>query len=360
MKYTFIGIAALTMVVSAWAQEPLRIFTWEGYCQPDEVAAVNQLLKEQGYNFKAEVITPFAEGPEQMFIVLREGKADVSFLTLNYIMMQDGKTAALLQPINTASPRLSNYKSLNPALTTIPMGLKDGKPLYIPFGGGSYGIWADLNRYKPEELPNSLSELATHPKWKGKLSLTKGQVQPNVAIASLMAGKAAWEINDLAVTGKRGEAVKLGAELLPGLRSLYGQVNVFWDAAPQFSSDVLTASYGIEIAGENAKGGKWTLIKFKEGHTVWMDTINFHRQLSGKKLEAAEIFANFFIGKKVQDRVVKGLSMVSVSTLVSENPLITQDPDFFKRNMFWPAYAPIADNIMKKLSDDAMAAAGKK
>jgi hypothetical protein len=360
MKYSFIGIAALTVAFTALAQEPLRIFTWEGYCPPEDITAVNQLLKEKGYDFKAEVITPFAEGPEQMFTVLRDGKADISFLTLNYIMMQDGKTAKLLQPINTSSPRLFNYKSLNQALTSIPMGVKNGQPLYIPFGGGSYGIWADLNKYKPEELPKTITELATDPKWKGKLSLTKGQVQPNVALASLMAGQAAWKINDLAVAGKRDEVVKLGAELLPGLKALYGQVNTFWDAAPQFSSDVLTASYGIEIAGENAKGGKWMLLKFKEGQTVWMDTINFHSLLSGKKLEAAEIFANYFIGKQVQDRVVKNLSMVAVSTLVSENPLIAQDPDFFKPKMFWPAYSPIADNVMKKMSDDAMAAAGKK
>lgn len=359
IKQTIIGFATLGAALSAWAQEPLRIFTWDGYCQPHEIAQVNALLKEQGYDFKAEVIEPYAEGPEQMFTVLRDGKADVSFLTLNYIMMQSGKTARLLQPINTSSPRLSNYKSLNPALTSIPMAMKDGKPLYIPWGGGSYGIWADHNRYKPEELPDSLAALATDPKWKGKLSLTRGQIQPNVALASLMAGKPAWEIDELAAAGDRPGAIKLGSELLPHLKSLYGQVSTFWDGVPSFSSDVLTASYGPEIASENAKGGKWRLVKFKEGQTVWLDTINFHTGLQGKKLEAAEIFANYFIGKEVQDRVVHGLSMVASSTLVSDNPLIEQNPDFFEQDMFWPPYVPIADNIMKKLSDEAMAASGK-
>ena len=60
--------------------EPIRVFTWEGYVEPGEVNAVNTLLKEKGYSeFTVEVIKPWAEGPEQMFKVLRAGKADISF-----------------------------------------------------------------------------------------------------------------------------------------------------------------------------------------------------------------------------------------------------------------------------------------
>ncbi len=348
--------AAVACLSFASAEESLRIFTWEGYVQPEELAEVNKILKEKGYDYKAELISTYAEGPDQMFQVLRDGKADVSFLTLNYIMMLDGKIAKLIQPVNTGSPRLENYKQLNKNLTTIPMGMSEGKPLYIPFGGGAYGIWANLNKYKQEDLPVTLADLAQNAKWKGKLSLTQGQIQPNVALASLMAGESPFAINDLIAAGKRNEAIALSEKLLPGMKALYGQVGEFWESGPKFKDDVLTASYGVEISGENAKGGKWVLVKFKEGQTVWLDTINFHTSLSGKKLEAAEIFANYFIGKQVQERVVNGLSMVAVSTLVSKNPLIDADPNFFNNKMFWPPYSKMADNLMKKISDDAMKA----
>ncbi|EDQ02269.1 hypothetical protein [Shewanella benthica] len=46
---------------------------------------------------------------------------------------------------------------------------------------------------------------------------------------------------------------------------------------------------------------------------AWLDTINFVKGLEGRKLEAAQIFANYFIGKQVQTRVSQELSMVPVS-----------------------------------------------
>jgi len=108
---------------------------------PNEVTAVNKLLTKKGYNYKVEVIKPWAEGPEQMYDVLRSGKADISFLTLNYIKMQQSRTAKLLQPINIGSPRLTNYKYLLKSLTDIGIGMDGNKHLYIPWGGGAYGIW---------------------------------------------------------------------------------------------------------------------------------------------------------------------------------------------------------------------------
>ena len=88
-------------------------------------------------------------------------------------------------------------------------------------------------------------------------------------------------------------------------------------------------------------------------------TINFHKGLKGKKLEAAEIFLNYFIGKEVQDRVVRGLGMVSASTLMTENVFMNENPDFFEEKMFWPPYDVRADNIMLKVSNQAMKASGK-
>ena len=339
------------------AGEILRVFTWSGYVLPEEVDAVNKILKEKGYDITVQVIKPWAEGPEQMYKIIRAGDCDVSFLTLNYIKMQGEKTAKLLQPINVNSPRLTNYAKLNKKLTGIEMGMTGGKPLYIPYGGGAYGIWGNMKKLKETDLPKSINDLFDA-KWKGKISLTKGQVQPNIALVMMSLDKPPFYLNDLIVSGKRNEAMNLCED--DGLfqkrtNALYAQVASFWSDVPVFKDEYLLVScYGIEIAGENAKGGKWKIVKFKEGNTVWMDTMNFMKELAGKKLEAAEIFANYMIGKEVQTRVVEGLSMVSVSTLVASNPLIDEDPDFFKPNMFWQPYDLKADNLMLKLSNNAL------
>ncbi|MBF0300454.1 MAG: extracellular solute-binding protein [Oligoflexia bacterium] len=360
MKIFFIICILFLLPRSLFATEKLRIFTWEWYVLEEEVKEVNQLLKQQNYDIEVEVIKPWAEGPEQMFDVIRGDKCDISFLTVNYIGMQKARTAKLLQPINTSSPRLSNYKHLRAELTNLEMGLQDKKPLYIPFGGGAYGLWADRNKVKESELPSSYSDLLS-PKWHKKLSLTKTQVQPNVAIALMSLGKSPFYLNDLVKNGKMEEANELAkpnGELQKRVNALYAQVATFWDGAP-FYINIIEASYGVEIIRENSKGAKWGLIHFKEPNTVWMDTINFHKSLSGKKLEAAEIFANYFIGKKVQTRVVEGLSMVSVSRLVDKNPLLDENPKFFDANLFWPPYEQDADNLILRLSNIAMKAISK-
>ncbi len=274
-KLVLLVIALFFAPFQAISAEKTQCLNVGGYVEPDEVAAVNKILKDKGYNYEINVISPWAEGPEQMFKLLRAGKADISFLTLNYIQMQRGKTAALLQPINTNSPRLTNYKHLDPAMLNVPMGTENGKTLYLPFGGGAYGLWANMKKVSEGEVPKSLNGLLD-PKWKGKVSLTKGQVQPNVAIASMMAGKSAFYLNEVSRSEMQAESQK--GDIEGKLKALYGQVSYFWGGSPEFRDDLLiVASYGIGAAAENRAGGDWKLIKFKEGNTVWMDTINFHK-----------------------------------------------------------------------------------
>lgn len=353
MKRVFLPFFFAFSCTLADAAEPINVFTWDGYVQPDEVAQVNILLKEQGYDYEINLLETWAEGPEQMFNMIRSGNVDISFLTLNYINMESAMSAQLLQPINTSSPRLENYKHLNKALVQIPMGMRGDEVLYIPWGGGAYGIWA--NKDKVSEMPKSVDELF-EPTWTGKLSLSKGQIEPNIAIALLAMDKPPFYLND--ISGDRSALAEVSAtdgELQKKISALYDQVSFFWDSGPEFRDDLmLVASYGPGAAAHNANGGNWGLVQFEEGNTVWLDTINFSKDLSGKKLEAAEIFANYFIGQAVQDRVVDGLGMVAASSLAESNPLIEQNPEFFDEAMFWPPYTKTASNVMQKLSKEAM------
>ncbi|WP_150496803.1 ABC transporter substrate-binding protein [Roseibium aquae] len=353
MKQYLMATIVLLTTTLAQAAEPLRVFTWEGYVQPDEISAVNALLKEQGYDYAVEVIEPWAAGPDQMFDVLRSHAADIAFLTLNYINMESALSANLLQPIDTASPRLLNYKHLNQSLTRIPMGMRGQDVLYIPWGGGAYGIWANMD--KLSETPDSVKDL-WDPEWRGKLSLSKGQFEPNIALALLAMDKPPFHVND--VSGNRDVLAALSladGELQAKVSALYDQVGFFWETGPEFKEELLlVASYGPGASAHNAAGGNWSLVQFEEGNTVWLDTINFSRNLTGKKLEAAEIFANYFIGKDVQTRVVNGLGMVAASTLVEANPLIEENPDFFTETMFWPPYTRTASNVMVTINKRAM------
>lgn len=357
IKKTFLITILYFSYIQSIQAETLRVFTWDSYVTKENIQSVQSLLIQQGYgDFTIEVIQPYAEGPEQMFQIMRNNEADISFLTLNYIKMQHNKIANLLQPINTASVRLPNYKKLSNRLTHIPIGLEDSKPLYIPWGGGVYGIWANMDKLIRSDLPKSVAGLWDS-KWKGKLGLSKGQVQPNIAIASLAMGKAPFYLNEL--TESRTSLTnefKPDSELQLKMNSLYEQVGQFWTTSPNFHDPniVLLASYGIAASAANKAGGNWQLIQFKEGSSAWLDTINFHKKVSGRKLEAAEIFANYFIGKEIQNRIVNDLGMVAASSLADSNPLIEENPDFFDVKLFWPPYKKSADNIMIEVSKSAM------
>ena len=339
----------------AQAKDTLRILTWPGYVTTDDLSRVNQLLSKSGYDIEAKVISPYAEGAEQMFALIREKKADISFLTLFFIKLQDEKTSATIQPINTASPRLSNYKYLLPSLTTLPMGMRGDQHLYIPFAGGSYGFYANRKQVSAEDLPKSWGDLLD-PRWKGKYSLNRSQVWYNIAIASMALGKAPYYLNTIA-EGKDGRdririEAKEGGPLAEKLSQLYRNAGSFWDVEPSFTPNLqIVSSWGVEVKQANKEGGDWQLISFKEGNLVWLDTINFVSGMKGKKLEAAEIVANYFIGKEVQTRVATELSLVSVSTQAKANPILEANPNFFKEDMFVPSYSVIADNVMTSLSD---------
>lgn len=342
----------------ACAKDTLRILTWEGYVTAQDLLQVNQLLDKAGYDIEAKVIVPYANGAEQMFILMRQNKVDVSFLTLFFIQLQGGKYAKILQPVNTKSPRLSNYKYLLPGLTKIPMGMRGDQSLYIPFAGGSYGFYINRNRVTANEVPRSWNDLF-NPRWAGKYSLNRSQVWYNVAIASMALGKPPFYINAMAEAGDhdgiKNESVA-GAPLPKKLAELYENAGDYWVAAPRFLPTLdIVSSWGPEVQQANKAGGDWRIINFKEGALVWMDTINFVDGLKGRRLEAAEIVANYFIGKSVQSRVASELSLAAVSSLAATNPILKADSKFFSRGTFVPPYHVWADNVMTTMSNHAFA-----
>jgi spermidine/putrescine-binding protein len=351
-KSVLVFLFTTFFTVQAFAEESIRVFTWEGYVTSLEISAVNVLLKEQGYDYQVEVIKPFAEGPEQMFTVLRQGVADVSFLTLNYIKMQDSRIAKLLQPINTSSARIPNYNKLIPALKDIPFGMDGTKHLYVPWGGGAYGIWANMKELKEGDLPVSVKDLWL-PEWKGKLSLTEGQIQPNIALVMLALDKSPFYLND-ASWSELAAAQDADSEIQKKTNELYANVGFFWGGSPDFSKHAITlvSSYGIAASAENKKGGQWKLLSLQEGNTVWLDTINIHKDVTGKKLEAVELLINYWLGTKVQNHIVNELGMIAVTQVVA-NPLLIENPCFFKKGFFWPPWNRQADNVMKTISKAA-------
>ena len=339
--------------VSADAKKTLRVLTWEGYVTEDELAEVNQILADKGYDYEAKVIKPYSEGAEQMFAQIRARNVDIAFLTLFFIKMDLEQTSKLLQPINTSSPRLDNYQALLPTLTHIPMGLNSiQQPLYIPWGGGTYGFYVDRDKVPAKEVPTSIKELWQE-KWKSRFSLNKSQEWYNIGLSLMSLNQSPFSISETA-TDQTGQSKQANSLLEKQLTNLYANAGHFWRVSPEFKEGLhIISSWGPEIAKENAKGANWQMIHFKEGHMAWLDTINFTKEVSGRKLEAAEIFANYYIGKKVQNRVAQDLSMVAASSEVKPNSILGDPSQIFKAGMFVPPYDEVTYDLIERLAEKA-------
>lgn len=356
-----IRLFSLSLLISlgqaAQAIEPLRVLTWEGYVQAEDVQAVNALLTTKNLPYYVEVIKPYAEGAEQMFDLIRGQYCDVSFLTLFFIKIEKEQTARLLQPINQNSPHLTNYPDLLNNLIQLDMGLdKKQRPLYIPWGGGVYGFYIDYNQLGTDEVPKSVKEL-WHENWRGRFSLNKTQTGYNFGLALMSLGKSPFHLYHLIQQGKREELKALmhpeGA-LQAQLNLLYQNAGNLWTSATEFTPELsIVSSWGPEIQAKNKAGGDWRLIKFEEGQMVWLDTINFVKHLKGEKLAAAEVFANYFIGKKVQDRIAGELSMMPALPAANKNSDLGQMQELYQEPMFVPPYDEVTYGIIKKMANVA-------
>jgi len=355
--FLFFSLCLLVSQVFAQEKEVLRILTWEGYVTEEELTEVNQLLDKNGYSYEAQVIEPDAEGAEQMFDLIRGKQVDVAFLTLFFIKMENEQTSKLLQAIDIDSPRLENYQHLLSGLTHLPMGLNnEGQPLYIPWGGGAYGFYIDRNKVKKGSVPKSVKELWL-PKWAGKFSLNKSQEWYNIGLSLMSVGDSPFLLHELVKSGEREKIISVisaGSTLQTRLTRFYANAGHFWKASPEFHDDLLiVSSWGPEISRENKAGANWQRINFEEGQMVWLDTINFVKGLEGGKLAAAEIFANYYIGKKVQDRISRELSMVAASSKAIVNKDLGDPKTLFDSKMFVPPYDNISYSIMKRMADKA-------
>ncbi len=354
---TVIVLSQLALSQLALATEPLRILTWEGYVKKEDIQAVDNILSSKGLPYHVEVIKPFSEGAEQMFDLIRGQYCDVSFLTLFFIKIEKEQTARLLQPINQQSPYLTNYSNLLPSLTQLEMGMdKFQNPLYIPWGGGVYGFYIDYNTVEIQDVPKSVKEL-WQKKWRGRFSLNKTQSGYNLGLALMSLGKSPFHLYHLIQAGKREEIKTLvhpEGELQLRLNQLYQNAGNLWTSATEFESKLaIVSSWGPEIQAKNKAGGDWQMIQFEEGQMVWLDTINFVKHLKGEKLIAAEIFANYFIGKSVQNRIAKELSMMPAIATESSNSALGQLQELYQEDMFVPPYDEVSYGIIKKMSNMA-------
>jgi len=337
-----------------FAVEKLRIFTWEGYITTEDMVQVNQILSSKGYDYQAEVIATKAEDAEQMFSVIRNKQCDITFLTLFFIKMHGEQISRLLQPINIDSPRLKNYQDLDPELTQISMGMQEGKPLYIPWGGGIYGFFINTDKVKEQDIPTSVKDLWSA-RWRKKYSLNEGQFWYNVGLTLQALGYSPFHLEQLADKNDRISIKKIVSKQGPvihKLSQLYNNAGGFWQSSTKFTENLeIVSSWGPEIKVQNDKSNKWQLLDFEEGHLAWLDTINFVQGLKGEKLAAAEVVANYFISKKVQQRIVTELTMLPASINLESRGLLDQYPNLFNVDLFVPPYSQLSYSLMKQMTE---------
>jgi len=232
------------------------------------------------------------------------------------------------------------------------MGMSMNKPLYIPWGGGIYGFFVNANNVEQADIPKSVDDLWSN-KWKHRFSLNQGQFWYNVGLSLQVLDYQPFYLGSLAKKNDRTTLKALTSaqgSVNKKLKALYQNSGGFWQSSTIFADNLdIVSSWGPEIKEQNDKGANWQLIDFQEGHQAWLDTINFVRGLKGKKLEAAEIVANYFIDKKVQHRIATDLSMLPASTNLSTRGLLDIYPNLFNSGLFVPPYSQLSYSVMQQM-----------
>ncbi len=132
-------------------------------------------------------------------------------IAIKTIKLDREKITEHLQPVNVKSKHFTNYKNIVSSSKNLEIGMKNGKPLYLPFGAGVYGFYFNGDKFKEKDIPKSIDDLWL-PKWKGRISLNKTQIWYNIGISFMALGMPPFHMNDLLSNGRRKEALSISSD----------------------------------------------------------------------------------------------------------------------------------------------------
>lgn len=294
--FFILAIVALETPSLASANEVLRVLAWDGYADPEIVAAFE---KQAGVT----VEVTYTESDDDMWNKLRNNGGSYDVFAVNTAELQRYIDKGLSIPINMGNisnhaqqlPRFQNY-------ATIAGIVRDGKTYAVPYTYSEMGLI--YNRKLIKTPPRSIAAMWA-PEYRGRV-LAFNTSNHNFSLAGMLMGvKNPFNMPPAELNEAAKQLVKLRRNVL----TFYTTAEEAAQWFKQYDVALVFANYGTQqVKALKDAGADIGYVIPREGALAWLDCWAISRGVKNQKL--AERWINFMLERSVSERLtsVHGLA----------------------------------------------------
>jgi putative spermidine/putrescine transport system substrate-binding protein len=280
-----LGVAALALSQPVWAKE-LRILSWEGYADPDWVAAFEK-------QYDADVSVVYVGTDDEIWAKIKgsEGE-DFDLFAINTAQLQRYIDAGLTTPYDL--DQVPNQKKTLPRfqdLGKVTGVTRDGKVYAIPYAFDSIGLIYDTEKVDP--APTSM-EVLWDPKYQGRV-LAYDNGEHNFSFTALtMSAENPFQLSDQQLEEIKAKLIDLKHNVL----TFYTTPDEALQLYENNDVALIWANYGQQqVKAMQDAGAPIKYVNPKEGALAWLDTWALTKGVRDKEL--AEAWVNFTLQPEI-------------------------------------------------------------
>lgn len=298
--FLFSAISWLTASPLVSAQEVLRVLAWDGYADPEIVAAFE---KQTG----ATVEVTYTDSDDDLWNKLGSNKGNYDVFAVNTAELQRYIDHGLSIPINLANignraqqlPRFHSY-------ATIAGIVRDGKTYAVPYTYSEMGLI--YNRKLVKTPPRSFAAMWA-PEYRGRV-LAFNTSNHNFSLAGMMLGvKDPFKMSPAELSKAAKQLVKLRRNVL----TFYTTAEEAAQWYKQYEVALVFANYGAQqVKALKDEGADIGYVIPREGALAWLDCWAISSRVRNQEL--AERWINFMLEKSVSGHLTSAHGLANTVT----------------------------------------------
>jgi putative spermidine/putrescine transport system substrate-binding protein len=294
-------LLGLLLSPASQAKDSLRILAWEGYADPDIVAAFEQ-------RYHADLDITFVKSDDDLWDKLNKNAgASYDVFAVNTAELQRYINQGLSSPI--AMQNIGNHANQLPRfrdLSAITGLVHNGKVYAVPYTYSEMGLI--YNRKTVKNIPNSMSAM-WDPAYRGRV-LAYNTSNHNFSIIALLMGIQ----NPFNLS--RNELTQAAKQLVDLRRNVLTFYSTPEDVVKLFAENEVSLIYG-NFGGQQVKalkdaGADVGYIIPREGALAWLDCWAISRGVTNRKI--AEAWINYMLEKPVSENLTKKHGLANTIT----------------------------------------------
>jgi putative spermidine/putrescine transport system substrate-binding protein len=290
-----IGLVLSISAAMASAKEVLRILTWPGYAEPEQVK-----LFEKRFDVTLDISYVGADDELWQRASRNQGR-NFDLIALNTATLQRFIDQNLLQAIDVS--QIPNLKRQLPRFRNIAAISRDDKVFAVPYAHSAMGLI--FNKKLVKTPPTSMSEL-WNPAYKDKVLAYDGSAH-NFSLAAMQLGfRDPFSLNQKEMVASVSKLVELRRNVLKFYKTPEEVVEIYRESPIA----LIYANYGEQQVSMLRKAGADIgYVIPKEGALAWLDCWAIMSGASNPEL--AHEWINFTLGKEMSRQLTVGQGLAN-------------------------------------------------